>query len=91
MPRRVILRIDNSFTPGPSRRGVVNTFSGQAEDRCMVTGMHTVSDIFCRTCLHYVGWVYLHAFEASQKYKEGKFILERDKIEDRGPRCVFSF
>ena len=51
----------------------------------MVTGVHTVSDIFCRLCLHYIGWEYHFAYEPSQKYKEGKVVLERDKIEDRGP------
>uniref|UniRef100_A0A061SHD5 Protein yippee-like n=1 Tax=Tetraselmis sp. GSL018 TaxID=582737 RepID=A0A061SHD5_9CHLO len=46
----------------------------------MTTGLHTVSDIYCNGCMQLVGWRYDEAFEQSQKYKEGKFILERDKI-----------
>lgn len=42
----------------------------------MTTGMHTVSDIYCNCCHQIVGWKYERAYEKSQKYKEGKFILE---------------
>jgi len=63
---------------------VVNVSCGPSEDRRMVTGLHTVCDIYCRTCMAYVGWKYDFAYEKSQKYKEGKFILERDRMEDAG-------
>ncbi|PKA55099.1 Protein yippee-like [Apostasia shenzhenica] len=56
---------------------VVNTMVGLKEDRMMMTGLHTVSDIFCVGCGSIVGWKYEAAYEKSQKYKEGKFILER--------------
>ncbi|KAI0512204.1 hypothetical protein KFK09_012842 [Dendrobium nobile] len=56
---------------------VVNVTMGLKEDRMMMTGMHTVSDIFCVGCGSIVGWKYEAAHEKSQKYKEGKFILER--------------
>ncbi|KAM7531976.1 hypothetical protein LguiB_035386 [Lonicera macranthoides] len=46
----------------------------------MMTGMHTVVDIFCVGCGSIVGWKYESAHEKSQKYKEGKFILERFKV-----------
>ncbi|XP_028550269.1 protein yippee-like [Dendrobium catenatum] len=55
----------------------VNVTMGLKEDRMMMTGMHTVSDIFCVGCGSIVGWKYEAAHEKSQKYKEGKFILER--------------
>jgi len=85
----------------------VNITVGEKEERLMMTGMHTVVDIFCVGCGASVGWKYvrslLHysflisfcifssisgchqipclfqeaAHEKSQKYKEGKFILER--------------
>ena len=42
-----------------------------------MTGMHSVSDIFCRRCKTMVGWTYAKAYESSQKYKEGKFIIEK--------------
>ncbi|KMZ56955.1 Protein yippee-like [Zostera marina] len=59
---------------------VVNVSSGINEDRLMMTGMHTVADIFCVKCGSIVGWKYIAAHEKAQKYKEGKFILERFKI-----------
>jgi len=61
---------------------VVNVSVGPKEDRLMTTGLHTVADIHCNVCLQIVGWKYEEAFEKSQKYKEGKFILERAKMTD---------
>ncbi|KNA04814.1 hypothetical protein SOVF_196230 [Spinacia oleracea] len=48
----------------------------------MLSGMHTVADIFCCSCGQIVGWKYESAHEKSQKYKEGKFVLERGRIND---------
>ncbi|CAO2825661.1 unnamed protein product [Amaranthus hypochondriacus] len=59
---------------------VVNTTLGEIEDRLMMTGMHTVADIFCVGCGSIVGWHYESAHEKSQKYKEGKSVLERCKV-----------
>ncbi|KAK8926134.1 hypothetical protein KSP39_PZI018322 [Platanthera zijinensis] len=59
---------------------VVNVMVGPKEDRMMITGLHTVSDIFCVGCGSNVGWNYVSAYEKGQKYKEGKFILERFKV-----------
>ncbi|KAI4353307.1 hypothetical protein L6164_002266 [Bauhinia variegata] len=59
---------------------VVNITVGEKEERMMITGMHTVVDIFCVTCGSIVGWKYEAAYEKAQKYKEGKFILERFKV-----------
>ncbi|TMW85858.1 hypothetical protein EJD97_022371, partial [Solanum chilense] len=59
---------------------VVNVTLGEKEERMMITGMHTVVDIFCVGCGSIVGWKYEAAQEREQKYKEGKFILERFKI-----------
>eukprot|EP00656_Telonema_subtile_P037393 TRINITY_DN415_c0_g1_i7.p1 TRINITY_DN415_c0_g1~~TRINITY_DN415_c0_g1_i7.p1 ORF type:complete len:127 (+),score=29.01 TRINITY_DN415_c0_g1_i7:298-678(+) len=69
---------------------VVNVTPGPLEERALITGMHTVADIHCNQCRTYVGWKYVNrkclpgssemqeeAFEQSQKYKEGKFILEK--------------
>ncbi|EMS62799.1 hypothetical protein TRIUR3_07444 [Triticum urartu] len=58
----------------------VNVTSGINEDRMMMTGLHTVSDIFCVGCGSIVGWKYEAAHDKSQRYKEGKFILERFKV-----------
>lgn len=55
----------------------VNVTVGAAEDRLLITGLHSVCDIFCKRCKNLVGWTYQKAYEASQKYKEGKFIIEK--------------
>ncbi|KAF6766194.1 hypothetical protein DFP72DRAFT_985323 [Ephemerocybe angulata] len=48
---------------------VVNVIEGEPCDRAMTTGQHT-------------GWKYEVAQEPSQKYKEGKYILERNLLVD---------
>jgi len=55
----------------------VNVSIGPAEDRRLITGLHSVCDIFCKRCKTMVGWTYARAYEQSQKYKEGKFIVEK--------------
>ena len=55
----------------------VNVTIGKAEDRLLITGLHSVCDIYCKRCKNMVGWTYAKAYEASQKYKEGKFIIEK--------------
>ncbi|XP_073303493.1 protein yippee-like At5g53940 isoform X2 [Primulina huaijiensis] len=61
---------------------VVNITFGPHEERMMLSGTHTVADIFCCYCGQIVGWKYETAHENSQKYKEGKFVLERGRIID---------
>ncbi|BGP37212.1 hypothetical protein JCM10450v2_001120 [Rhodotorula kratochvilovae] len=61
---------------------VVNITCGPAEDRPMTTGLHTVRDIMCAKCGEVLGWKYDKAYEANQKYKERKFILERAMFTD---------
>ncbi|OAY59507.1 hypothetical protein MANES_01G036800v8 [Manihot esculenta] len=58
----------------------MNIIVGAKEDRNLRTGLHTVADICCADCRQVLGWKYERAYEASQKYKEGKFILEKSKI-----------
>lgn len=58
----------------------MNIGVGPKEDRQLTTGLHTVADIHCADCHQVLGWKYERAYEASQKYKEGKFILEKSKI-----------
>jgi len=59
---------------------VVNVTLGPKEDRVLTTGLHSVSDSFCSVCGDNVGWFYHQAFEESQKYKEGKYIVEKEKM-----------
>ncbi|SPO02703.1 probable Yippee-type zinc-binding protein [Cephalotrichum gorgonifer] len=59
---------------------VVNIDAGESTERTMTTGRHLVRDISCRGCKETVGWKYDKAFENSEKYKEGKFILEAELL-----------
>lgn len=59
---------------------VVNINQGEASERHMTTGKHVVRDIFCRQCNSTVGWKYDKAFEQTEKYKEGKYILESELL-----------
>mmetsp|Transcript_18906 Transcript_18906/g.64047 ORF Transcript_18906/g.64047 Transcript_18906/m.64047 type:complete len:193 (+) Transcript_18906:156-734(+) len=61
---------------------VVNVDCGATEDRMLLTGLHTVCDIACRSCNETVGWKYEYAYEDSQKYKIGRFIVERSKLDE---------
>ncbi|XP_003388903.1 PREDICTED: protein yippee-like 1 [Amphimedon queenslandica] len=64
---------------------VVNVDHGRAEERVLLTGLHAVADIYCNNCKTTLGWKYEHAYESSQKYKEGKFIIElAHMIKDNG-------
>ncbi|KAG8386348.1 hypothetical protein BUALT_Bualt03G0139500 [Buddleja alternifolia] len=60
----------------------VNITFGPHEERMMLSGMHTVADVFCCCCGQILGWKYEAAHEMTQKYKEGKFVLERERILD---------
>ncbi len=53
---------------------------GPAEERQLLTGEHTIQEIYCVRCESNVGWTYLRAYEQSQQYKVGKFILEKGLI-----------
>ena len=59
---------------------VVNITQAEAVERNMTTGRHIVRDITCRQCKETVGWKYDKAFESSEKYKEGKYILEAELL-----------
>jgi hypothetical protein len=58
----------------------VNVTVGRAEERMMTTGAHVVQDLHCVACSSLLGWRYVEARAAAQKYKEGKFILERAQL-----------
>ena len=59
---------------------VVNIKTAEAMERNMTTGRHVVRDIIYKQCNETVGWKYDKAYEASEKYKEGKFILESELL-----------
>ena len=55
--------ISRNFTGQTGRAflfdSVVNIILGDAEDRHMTTGLHTVRDIRCGKCDHTLGWKYV--------------------------------
>ncbi|KAG2212736.1 hypothetical protein INT47_000713 [Mucor saturninus] len=59
---------------------VVNMSLGGNEERMLMTGIHTVADISCHVCKSKIGWKYITAPEKSQRYKEGKCIIEKSKV-----------
>jgi len=59
---------------------MINLNEGPREEKILLTGVHIVKDIFCKGCKAYAGWTYVTAYEATEKYKEGKFILERNQV-----------
>lgn len=65
----------------------VNITIGKAEDRRLITGLHSVCDIFCKRCKTLIGWTYAKAYEPSQKYKEGKFIIEKIHLHMEESGC----
>ncbi|CAN6552619.1 unnamed protein product [Malus baccata var. baccata] len=65
-------------------RNVVNISLGPIEERQLTSGLHTVNDIHCSSCLQILGWKYEKAYEPSEKYKEGMFILEKERMLKEG-------
>jgi len=43
----------------------VNVSVGEMEDRHMMTGLHTVADIFCVGCGSIVGWQYVRLWSTA--------------------------
>ncbi|QHO14812.1 Protein yippee-like [Arachis hypogaea] len=58
----------------------VNITLGPQEERMMMSGWHTVEDIFCCCCGQLLGWKYVVAHDKNQRFKEGKSVLERWRI-----------
>lgn len=50
------------------------------QNRLMTTGNHFVRDAYCKNCKIKLGWLYEFATEESQRYKEGKVLLEKALI-----------
>ncbi|KAJ9690045.1 hypothetical protein PVL29_012620 [Vitis rotundifolia] len=65
-------------------KNVVNISLGPNEDRHLMSGLHTVNDIYCSSCQQILGWRYEKAYEESEKYKEGLFILEKERMLKEG-------
>ncbi|XP_022958310.1 protein yippee-like At4g27740 [Cucurbita moschata] len=57
-----------------------NIVEGPKEKKLLITGLFKTADIHCSICGQVLGWKYLKAYDIKQKFKEGKFIIERAKI-----------
>jgi hypothetical protein len=61
--------------------GCVNVICNErSREEHFTTGRHVVCDIFCGCCMNLLGWKYIVAYESSQKYKEGKYIIDKSAI-----------
>lgn len=61
---------------------VVNLSFSEVQDRIMLTGRHMVRDVSCKSCDSKLGWIYEFATEETQRYKEGRVILERALVTE---------
>ncbi|XP_039130988.1 protein yippee-like At5g53940 isoform X1 [Dioscorea cayenensis subsp. rotundata] len=59
-----------------------NVSFGVPEERMLITGIYIIVGIFCCSCGQNLGWKYESARDKTQKFKEGKFILDRGMIDD---------
>ena len=68
--------------------GVVNIFFGDPDQRVLATGLHIVRDAYCGYCDTLVGWTYDYAHEEHERYKTGKYVLEKALIRVEQQRNV---
>ncbi|CEG38945.1 Predicted Yippee-type zinc-binding protein [Plasmopara halstedii] len=61
-----------------------------ARNRYLMTGMHCIAEVLCSRCDNVLGWKYLKAMEPSQKYKEGKFIMEYTAVDDESEEHIWN-
>ena len=71
--------ISDEYRSGPHRASlfahVVNVDCGDAHERLMTSGKHTIRNIYCVSCATELGWTYVAAENSENQYKIGKFIL----------------
>ncbi|QPG75870.1 hypothetical protein FOA43_003256 [Brettanomyces nanus] len=60
----------------------VNIQLGPSQMRRMTTGVYTVCELLCRQCGKYLGWKYIKSSDPTQKFKEGRYILEVDLVKE---------
>ncbi|TGO50874.1 hypothetical protein BCON_0174g00200 [Botryotinia convoluta] len=61
-------------------KNISNVRVGRPANRELLTGHHVVADVNCAICNTLLGWKYVDAREAGQRYKIGKFILETKRV-----------
>ncbi|KAH9830126.1 uncharacterized protein C8Q71DRAFT_717313 [Rhodofomes roseus] len=60
----------------------LNTVLAAPSILLMDTGAHTIQEAACAPCGTYLGWKIVRAHEASEKWKEGRFLLELALLEE---------
>lgn len=58
----------------------MNIVLGPKEEKQLITGYFAIANIYCHTCGEEMGWKYIQAYNEREKFKEGKFIIEKAKI-----------
>ncbi|KAJ3803032.1 hypothetical protein GGU11DRAFT_695456 [Lentinula aff. detonsa] len=48
--------------------------------RLMATGAHTMQELTCTKCSAYLGWKITKAFEQSERWKEGHYLMELENL-----------
>ncbi len=48
----------------------INICSGAKEDRVLLSGLHTVCDLFCKSCHTILGWKYVRIYYFYYDYKK---------------------
>ncbi|KAI7734147.1 hypothetical protein M8C21_020551 [Ambrosia artemisiifolia] len=59
---------------------VTNVVLGEKREQQLLTGRFVVADVYCSNCKEVLGWKYLKSFDDSQRYKLGRFIIEKAKV-----------
>jgi len=54
----------------------------------MTSGAYTIQEIMCSGCSSYLGWKMIHAHERTERWKEGKHILELEFLQEQLPPPV---
>ncbi|KAI8343439.1 Yippee/Mis18 [Chlamydoabsidia padenii] len=68
--------------PGYLFQKVVNIQEDhKQEERMMTSGTHTIATISCTRCFTPLGWKYIKTGDDRQRYKEGKYILEKTLLK----------
>ncbi|KAJ3724521.1 hypothetical protein EV361DRAFT_624892 [Lentinula raphanica] len=57
-----------------------NVALSKARVRLMATGAHTMQELTCTKCSAYLGWKIVKAFEDSERWKEGHFLMELENL-----------
>lgn len=66
--------------PSPAYR--TNVRYDRPSIQLMTSGAYTIQEIMCLRCNSYLGWKMIHAHERTERWKEGKHILELEFIQE---------